>query len=404
MNIKAILGPPGTGKTEELMGICKDAIIGGTSKNKIGFLSFTRQAAREAISRATYDYATEKELPYFRTIHSLAFWLGGIRTDQIIGYKHLAEFARRHNYQLTFKRQMEDGTVVGRTPDDQAYSLIQLAAVKMISVQEEWENTTAVSPLDIGRSEVLTMYNHYLKFKHEERLMDFSDMLLKFIESPKRIRLDLLCIDEAQDLSRLQWRMIEPFITDADQVYIVGDDDQAIFEWSGADIHRFQNYCISNPKILSQTHRYGEDIHALANKIIGRCKKRIPKDYIANPSVESHITRICDFDDVDWSGDVLVLARNTYQLEDVTDFLEDVNIKYNLLGQQQTKDRHVRIGTIHAAKGAQADKVVLLTDMSAATYESVNRDSEVRVWYVGATRAKYQLYIMEAKGVYGYDI
>ncbi len=407
MNYKVILGPPGTGKTKELMDICGRAIVNEEiAKNKIGFLSFTKQAAKEAVSRATHDYATDKELPYFRTIHSLAFWLCGIRTDQIVSYKHLSEFARKHNYQFTFKKQMEDGTMVGRTADDQAYSLIQLAAVKMISVQEQWEQQQISQPLDIGRFDALNMYDRYEKFKHENHLLDFSDILYKFVEQPKRIRLDLLCIDEAQDLSKLQWKAIEPLMHDASLTYIVGDDDQAIYEWSGADIDRFIYYGAFNERtVLSQTHRYGLSVHTLANRVIQKCKKRIEKEYHPNPNVMTEIIRILDYDSVNWNEDILVLARNAYQLEEVINHLEDINVKYNLLGSQnQSKDAHIRIGTIHSAKGGQADSVVLLTDMSPTTYEHIKTDAETRVWYVGITRAKYKLYIMESKGLYYYDL
>jgi superfamily I DNA/RNA helicase len=64
----------------------------------------------------------------------------------------------------------------------------------------------------------------------------------------------------------------------------------------------------------------------------------------------------------------------------------------------------VSVSTIHGAKGHEADHVVLYNQMSGRTEESYirNPDQEHRVWYVGATRAKEELTIVEGQG--GYDI
>ena len=70
----------------------------------------------------------------------------------------------------------------------------------------------------------------------------------------------------------------------------------------------------------------------------------------------------------------------------------------------------VKLSTIHAAKGGEADNVLLVLDMSKRTLESLQRslekqDEEHRVWYVGVTRTKQNLYIMAAKKEdQGYEI
>ena len=54
-----------------------------------------------------------------------------------------------------------------------------------------------------------------------------------------------------------------------------------------------------------------------------------------------------------------------------------------------------KISTIHSAKGAEADRVILMNGMGARTYEAVD-DHEFRVWYVALTRARHKLDIVEA--------
>ena len=69
-----ILGPPGTGKTTKLLSLVDEKLKKGTPPNKIGYFSFTRKATEEAMSRAMKKFDFEKkELPFFRTLHSMAF-------------------------------------------------------------------------------------------------------------------------------------------------------------------------------------------------------------------------------------------------------------------------------------------------------------------------------------------
>ena len=74
-----VLGPPGTGKTQTLLGEV-DKYLKKTDPNRIGYFSFTQKAAYEARDRAIDKFnLTEDDLPYFRTLHSLAFRRLGIK-------------------------------------------------------------------------------------------------------------------------------------------------------------------------------------------------------------------------------------------------------------------------------------------------------------------------------------
>ena len=66
----------------------------------------------------------------------------------------------------------------------------------------------------------------------------------------------------------------------------------------------------------------------------------------------------------------------------------------------------IRLSTIHGSKGAEAENVMLLTDVSYATWKNINdqSDDEHRVFYVGITRAKNNLYIVNPQGLYSYPI
>jgi superfamily I DNA/RNA helicase len=80
------------------------------------------------------------------------------------------------------------------------------------------------------------------------------------------------------------------------------------------------------------------------------------------------------------------------------------------MGEKLSKDARVKLSTIHAAKGGEADNVLLILDntktIREASEKSIEKfDEEQRVWYVGVTRTKQNLYIMAAKKEdQGYEI
>ena len=89
-------------------------------------------------------------------------------------------------------------------------------------------------------------------------------------------------IDEAQDLSSLQWDMVRSMWRDTDKTYIAGDDDQAIFKWAGADVDHFISLRkeVDSIKVLEQSFRIpGGPIHELSQRIINKVQNRFNKEY-----------------------------------------------------------------------------------------------------------------------------
>ena len=83
-----VLGPPGTGKTDTLLKEV-DKYLKNTDPNKIGYFSFTQKAAYEARDRAIEKFnLTADDLPYFRTLHSLAFRRLGIKKENVMQRRH----------------------------------------------------------------------------------------------------------------------------------------------------------------------------------------------------------------------------------------------------------------------------------------------------------------------------
>ena len=137
--------------------------------------------------------------------------------------------------------------------------------------------------------------------KQEKGLMYYQDMVSKFIDQDSSPACDGVFIDEAQDLSPLQWRMVRTLWAKANKTYIAGDDDQAIFRWAGADVDTFiaLKEEVDYVDTLSQSYRIpGGPIHELSQDIIKKVTNRYDKDYMPRQEV-GDLTRYYDVTQID---------------------------------------------------------------------------------------------------------
>ena len=114
-------------------------------------------------------------------------------------------------------------------------------------------------------------------FKRDQGVVDYTDMIEQFVQFGTCPRFELLIVDEAQDLSRLQWEMVEKLAEGVPNVYFAGDDDQAIYEWAGADLNYFLN--IDGEKIvLKKSYRLRKSVFDLCQHIVSAVNPRYPKE------------------------------------------------------------------------------------------------------------------------------
>jgi DNA helicase-2/ATP-dependent DNA helicase PcrA len=149
-------------------------------------------------------------------------------------------------------------------------------------------------------------------------------------------KLKALLVDEAQDLSRLQWMVVERMMEKADETYIAGDDDQAIFRWAGADIDHFIALD-GNVRVLDQSYRIPAVVHDLSFDIIRSVTRRREKTF--KPAAhQGSITYHNDIEHVDMSqGTWLLLARNVYMLKELVDLCHREGYAYECQGMSPRK-------------------------------------------------------------------
>lgn len=463
---RVMIGPPGCGKTTKLIDIV-ELELERCQPNKIAFLSFTKKSVDEAIVRVCDRFRFNKsDLHYFRTIHSLAFMLMGLKRDQVMQNKDYKKIGDHLGLKFNVSRNFDDISPVSKNAGDQYLFIDGFSRARKIEPIKVWDfiNHDGLNWWEFER------YLHTVnEYKNSNDLVDFSDMLNCRYEP---LDLDVCIIDEAQDLSTAQWDFIDHVFSKTKRIYIAGDDDQAIFEWSGADVSRFISRS-KNAEVLSQSYRVPKEIHSFAMGITDKIEQRVRKEYL--PKAENgSVNYWGDLDSIDMSsGTWLLLSRNGYLMSEMAAATKKGGYRYTLKnmdsvnrndvkaiklwgrhlkglilspieekllyeytsdlnkntiwheafdnldletkeyyisllrsGDSLMEEPRIAISTIHGSKGGEADNVVLLTDMAYSTWDAtiMNTDAENRVWYVGATRAKQSLNIVMPRGRYFYQL
>ena len=490
---RKLFGPPGTGKTTRLLKYVKTFLKLGTPIDKIGYFAFTTKAANEAIDRML-DYHTAFErtdLKHFRTLHSFAFNQLGMKKAQVMQDEHYEDIGKKLGIEVTVYSNGEESTGFINS-DSEYFNLINAARIKNISIEEEY-NTDMYSQ-DMDKRLLQIISDEVQNYKESFQLVDFTDMIEKFIVSKLCPNFDITFIDEAQDLSPIQWKMVDIITKNSKYIILAGDDDQAIYGWAGADVKKFQQKFSKKDIILPQSYRVPLKVQDIADKILNLIPddRRIKKQWQARKEV-GDVNYIQSLEDAPLEeGNWLVLARyndklnrlkpflkergiyfeykdrksykvtlfrtilnyirwqkgDLLSLSEVKDIFEYTGMDFTLTeekmydlteftydktvnwfdvfvvdyeeclyiremlsyGEELRKNPRVKLSTIHSAKGGEADNVLLILDNTKTIRDALEKstdkqDEEHRVWYVGVTRTKQNLYIMAAKKEdQGYDI
>ena len=319
-----VLGPPGTGKTTTLLNEV-DMYLKQTDPDKIGYFSFTQKAAYEARDRAMLKFnLSEDDLPYFRTLHSLAFRRLGIKKEEVMQRRHYEDLGKKMGLIVDYHEYDNEHTGLFTTKSD-LLRIIQIAKLRGITPEQQYNLKEHTQDITVKQ---LKQFVHDLnQYKKDYNLIDFTDMITEFIKADRSPRFDVVFIDEAQDLSQTQWGMAKSIWNKTQDTFIAGDDDQAIFRWAGADVDSF---ITQKGKImqLTQSYRIPQVVHDIASKIVTRIQNRLPKEW--RPKTQRGLLSYYDdFEQVNMKkGNWIVLARTRFMLNDLEDQLYSQGLYY----------------------------------------------------------------------------
>ena len=176
MSTRKIYGPPGTGKTTRLINYVKTLVKFGTPIDKIGYFAFTKKAAEEAIDRMLkiFPKYSQKDLKYFRTLHSLAFTELGMKKSNVMQDEHYEDIGRKLGIEVTVYSNGDEKT--GFVDSDSEYfNIINAARIKENTVEEEY-NTDMYSE-DIDKHQLKILKDEVDNYKQAYGLVDFTDMI-----------------------------------------------------------------------------------------------------------------------------------------------------------------------------------------------------------------------------------
>lgn len=320
-----VFGPPGTGKTTYLLRKLEE-LLKTYAPEEIAFVSFTKKGAYEGKERAIKKFGfAENQTPYFRTLHSIAFRELGLKVSDMVDRGHYKDFshATGMNFVGYYTEELKH--------NDDAYLFYD-----GMYRNNKRGSQNLLKTLDIDKLKFVR--NNYKKFKEHYHLLDFTDIIEMCVNKGVKLPVKVAIVDEAQDLTTLQWKMVMTAFRGCRELYLAGDDDQAIYEWSGADVNYFLNVEHTSFKLLDKSYRLPDNILDFSKRITDNIKTRVSKDYHGNGTT-GNIEMIGTLDDlnIDSESSWLFLSRNNTFLNKIKQHFATKGMLFNFKNEPSIK-------------------------------------------------------------------
>lgn len=422
------LASAGTGKTHRLMNIIDYHLKNGTPIDRIAFVTFTKKGAEVAQLRTAEQFGFPLDkLKNFRTIHSMAFRGCGAAREIMMDYAKYKDFGEKAGYNFgTLGLNTQEGIDWNEMKDQQLVTVEQLYRNNRPYCEQIMEDR-------VDYSDLVRYMQLYVKYKKTFGYKDFTDLLEDYIASGCAEDVDVVCLDEMQDSSLLQWQMVFQAFSNAKHIYVAADIKQCIFTYAGASPETVLNLRGAQ-HMLDVSYRVPSRILSFAQSIVdvmqltdhSHCKA------VKEGGTVEEITCLDELtEQFDINKSYFFLARNKKFFKYFEEWCHTNDLPYSVKGEPYFSDAEkiefregrtdewdperldfaqrcyrrgtfyvgprINISTIHTVKGDEADIVVLMSDISKAVASQleIDEDSEHRVFYVAVTRAKEKLIIIQ---------
>ncbi len=351
-----ILAGAGSGKTMTITTRLAYLVSLGICPSSILTLTFTNKAATQMRNRAFSLMDDISVPPLLCTFHKFGLLFLKL---------HIHKLERKNNFMII---DTDDKRRILRSLDkDIDVRHVASSISKFKNTLQTTEDAKLLRAKDSATTAVV--YEQYQNYLQKNNLVDFDDLLLlpyqileKFDDIAKTTseKYRYIMVDEYQDTNELQFKLLKKLCTTHDNISVVGDDDQSIYEWRGATIKNILNFDknFKNTKIikLEKNYRSTHEILKYANQLIEHNQDRLGKKLIgtkeqgAKPKVYESIDErletqkiIRDIRQLVSSGespnDIAILYRVNALSRQLEDGLTKAGINYKLIGGKRFYER-----------------------------------------------------------------
>ncbi|MDY3092124.1 MAG: 3'-5' exonuclease [Erysipelotrichaceae bacterium] len=283
-----IIAGAGSGKTRVLtMRIAYLIEKMGVFPKNILAITFTNKAAAEMKSRIGAMLGDDLNTVWISTIHSLCMRI--LREDiASMGYpKNFTVVDQNDQHQILKEAYKEYGIDKKNLSYGNVLNYIGNCKTERMSP----ERAMMLASGDYNEENKAKVYDYYEKRLKSIYGLDFDDLILWTVEMFSKFemikkkwsnRFEYIHVDEFQDIDKTQYQLIKQLSSVHDNIYVVGDPDQTIYTWRGADVNIIINFekdfKDTRTIILNQNYRSTNMILSGANSVIKNNKLRVEKD------------------------------------------------------------------------------------------------------------------------------
>lgn len=372
-----ILAGAGAGKTKTIAERIRNLVKHGVAPSSILAITFTNKAAKEMRERVEKMLLEDKELsrpvsmtekPFVSTFHSLGVHILK-ENSQVLGIsRHFTIFDKDDAKRAIKEALVNTGFDPKTHEPDRILSIIS---------KEKGRDTTSdeyMSHEEGGHfvSTVKSVWQEYEKILKRDSALDFDDLLLKtvrLLRGNSKIReyyrnvWKYIHIDEYQDTNKVQYEIAKLLTSEEKNITVVGDIDQNIYSWRGADIQNILKFEKDYPEtkiiLLEENYRSTKTILEAANTIIKKNKIRVEKNLFTQSEAGEKISLLSTFDEIseaefiatkakelialgENAEEIAVLYRANFQSRVLEEAFLRHQVPYQLLGTRFFERREVK--------------------------------------------------------------
>lgn len=367
-----IVAGAGAGKTKTIVHRICHLIENGVAPSAILAVTFTNKAAKEMRERVITQIQhipaalREESTPFVSTFHSLGVFLlrkfgaydGTVKRFTILDDSDTMSLIKESLQYFGLDPKTNDPRGIRNTISRSANAL--LSPEQLLSESNPRYRMAG------------QIWKRYASLKKEQKSLDFDDLLLetvKLLEENETAKdwcantWHYIHIDEYQDTNEVQYRIAKALAAERKNLCVVGDSDQSIYSWRGANIKNILEFERDYPEatvvLLEENYRSTKTVIAAANEIVNKNTYRTPKQLYTNNADGEPISLYAAYDENDEAkfivercieqidrgvspDDIAVLFRTNFQSRAIEEAFLSYSIPYQVLGVRFFERREVK--------------------------------------------------------------